>query len=212
MGLMHVIVAVLLASAGWTQASAQAIYTCVDSKGRRITADRPIADCTDREQKELNPSGTVKRKVAPNLTPPERAAEEERARVAGLERARAEEERKREKALVERYPDRASHDRERAAALEPVEGTAKAAEARAAELATQRKRFDSEVDFYRRDPTKYPPVLRRQLEENEQQIAVQKRMLAGQAEERKRINARFDEELAQLRRLWAAKGAPQASK
>ena len=41
------------------------IYSCVDARGRTITADRPIADCSDREQRELNPSGTVKRKVEP---------------------------------------------------------------------------------------------------------------------------------------------------
>src|SRR5436190_9468818 len=45
----------------WSQS--EGIYTCVDSKGRRLTADRPIAECTDRVQKELNPSGTVKRQV-----------------------------------------------------------------------------------------------------------------------------------------------------
>jgi hypothetical protein len=27
---------------------------CVDAKGRKITADRPIPDCIDREQQELS--------------------------------------------------------------------------------------------------------------------------------------------------------------
>ena len=29
-------------------ATAQSIYTCVDGKGRKITADRPIVECIDR--------------------------------------------------------------------------------------------------------------------------------------------------------------------
>jgi hypothetical protein len=39
---------------------AQAIYSCVDGAGRKITADRPISECSDRAQKKINPSGTVK--------------------------------------------------------------------------------------------------------------------------------------------------------
>ena len=50
------------------QACADGIYTCVDAQGRRLTADRPIRECIDREQNELNASGTVKRKIGPSLT------------------------------------------------------------------------------------------------------------------------------------------------
>ena len=78
----------LLATLGADLARAQApgpsggIYTCVDAKGRKITSDRPIVDCIDREQVELNPSGTVRRKVGPSLTAQERAAEEAKEREA----------------------------------------------------------------------------------------------------------------------------------
>jgi hypothetical protein len=44
--------------------------------------------------------------------------------------------------------------------------------------------------------------LRRKYEDNQQQVLVQKRFLDEQAQEKKRINARFDEELAKLRLLW----------
>jgi hypothetical protein len=57
-------------SAAWAQTRAGSVggvYTCIDAKGRKLTADRPIPECTDREQKILNPSGTVKAKVGPSL-------------------------------------------------------------------------------------------------------------------------------------------------
>ena len=57
----------LLAGASVAAVAQPAIYSCVDGKGRRITSDRPIPECLDREQKELNPSGTVRRSVGPNL-------------------------------------------------------------------------------------------------------------------------------------------------
>ena len=71
---------VLLATLGADWARAQApgtsggIYTCVDRNGRRLTADRPIAECLDREQRELGPSGIVRRQIGPSLTEQERAA------------------------------------------------------------------------------------------------------------------------------------------
>ncbi|MBI2772451.1 MAG: DUF4124 domain-containing protein [Burkholderiales bacterium] len=192
-------------------AQAQGIYTCIDSKGKRLTADRPIAECLDREQKELNPSGTVRRKVAPELTKEERAAEEEKARKANEERAKQAEERKRDQALATRYPNRASHDQERTAALAPVEEVSAATARRTQELASQRKLLDSEAEFYKRDMSKAPPKLKRQIEEADQMMATQKRLAADQAAERKRINTRFDEELAKLKPLWGPQAASAAA-
>ncbi|UUZ72441.1 DUF4124 domain-containing protein [Polaromonas sp. P1(28)-8] len=60
------------------EAAAQSIYTCVDAKGRKITADRPIAECMDRTQQELTRSGRLRREVGPSLTAQERAAQEEK--------------------------------------------------------------------------------------------------------------------------------------
>ena len=63
------------------QTPAPQIYSCVDAAGRRLTADRPILECIDREQRVLGPSGTVQRTVPPSYTAAERAAHEERARL-----------------------------------------------------------------------------------------------------------------------------------
>ena len=68
--------------AGGSWAQMRSIYTCIDAKGRRLTADRPIAECLDREQKELSGNGTVRRTHGPSLTPVERAAQEDRDRKA----------------------------------------------------------------------------------------------------------------------------------
>jgi hypothetical protein len=193
----------LLLAAGAGSACAQAIYTCVDAKGRRLTSDRPIADCMDRQQKELNPSGTVRRVLAPSLTAEERAAAEEKAKREQDERAREEEEKRRDKALVARYPDRATHDKERAAALRQVEDSAAAGYKRLGELEAQQKKLAAEAGFYKSDPTRMPAALKRSFEENLARIAAQKRFLGDQEEQKKRINARFDEELERLKKMWA---------
>jgi hypothetical protein len=196
--------AVMVMAACWApSAFAQGIYTCVDSKGRRLTADRPIIDCIDREQKELNPSGTVRRKVGPSLTVQEQRAEEEKTRKAAEESNRVAEQKKRDRALLARFPDRARHDAERTSVLATVDAVVAISHKRSAELMAQRKELNTEGEFYRNDPARYPPTLKRALDENDAQLAAQKSFVAEQAEEKKRINKRFDEELARLRLLWA---------
>jgi hypothetical protein len=193
-----------MSAAFWAnQASAQNIYTCVDGKGRKITADRPIVECMDRTQKELNRSGTVKREVGPSLTAQERAAQEEKDKAAAEARAREAEDKRRDRALLLRYPNRAVHDQERVIALAQVDEVIKASNKRTAELAEQRKAIQAEFEFYAKDPSKAPPALKRKLEENEASSAVQKKFVQDQEQEKKRVNQRFDEELVKLKQLWA---------
>ena len=184
------------------------IYTCVDRNGRRLTADRPIAECLDREQRELGPSGIVRRQIGPSLTEQERAAQEAQRRKEAEARARELEERRRERVLTARYPDKATHDVERAAAIQMVDDVTATAEKRLVELAQQRKAFDVEMEFYKKDPNKAPMALRRKIAENEDSIAEQQRFIAGQDQEKRRVHQRFDVELAQLRRLWDAQRMP----
>ena len=202
----YLALAALLSFPALVAAQSAGIYTCVDAKGRKLTSDRPIVDCLDREQLELNPSGTVRRKVGPSLTAQERAAEEEKQRQLAEERARAVEEKRRDHALLIRYPYRSVHDAERREALAQIDVVIKAAQNRQVELQQQRKKIDIEMEFYQRDPSKAPPSLRRLLEENTQSINVQQRFIEDQEQEKKRVNARFDEDLLKLEKFWALSG------
>ena len=80
------------------------VYTCTDAKGRKLTADRPIPECTDREQKVLNPSGTVKAKVGPTLTTQEKANQEFKEKREIEERNKTLDERRRDRALSAAKP------------------------------------------------------------------------------------------------------------
>jgi hypothetical protein len=183
--------------------AADSIYTCVDAKGRRLTSDRPIIDCIDREQTEITPNGQVVRRIGPSLTAEERAAEEEKARHAAEEASRRLEEKKRDRALLARYPDASVHEKERQTALATIDEVISTANKRTAELHEERKKLDAELEFYHGDTRKVPASLKRRMDENDQQLAAQVRFIANQEEEKKRLNARYDEELARLRTLWA---------
>lgn len=198
-----------LAQAGANQGS---IYACTDAKGRRITADRPIADCVDREQRVLGNTGVELRRVSPTLTEQERSAIDARRRQDQAEQARVREERSRDRAMLLRYPNQASHDAARNEALSQVSDVNAVAQQRLSELKQRRTKLNTELEFYQNDPKKAPANLRRQLKDNSESQEEQLRFIKQQDEEQQRINQRFDAELQQLRRLWGQAQAPAVAR
>ena len=189
-------------------ADAQNIYTCVDSKGRTITADRPIPECADRSQREMTPSGVLKRNLGPALTDHEQAAQDEKDRRLAEKRAREAEDKRRDRALLQCYPARPAHDQERAAALVQVDEVIKESNKRRVELLDQRRVIANDFEFYVKDPSRAPASLRRRLEENEKNLSGQQKFIGDQEQEKKRINQHFDDELARLTQLWAMVARP----
>jgi len=196
---------VLLAVSTVAFAQGKGIYTCVDGQGRRITSDRPITECLDREQRELTGSGTVKRVLPPSYTAEERARIETQKKAEELLQARIAEEKRQERALLIRYPNKAVHDKERTDALAQIDEVIDAVNKRAKTLIDQRKDISAELEFYQNDVSKAPLWLRRKLEDNEQQVVIQQRFVVEQTQEKQRVNSRFDEELVKLRQLWAGR-------
>lgn len=205
----------VLLAAAWAlapsvTAQTRGIYTCVDSAGNRLTADRPIPACLDREQRELNPSGTVKRNVPPVPTALERAQQAERERLAELARSQRNRERQLDQALALRYPTAAAHDKEREATLAQTDERIRLAQVRLGDLAKQRTVAELELEFYKNDPSKAPAALKRQLVDIDNSTAAQKRFVAEQEAEKLRLQHRFDEERVRLRTLWAKEPSPAA--
>jgi Domain of unknown function (DUF4124) len=168
------------AAAAWAQ-----IYTCIDAKGRKLTSDRPIAECADREQKELNSNATVKRTVKPVMTAEEQRVFDEKEKNETEEKTRIAEEKRKNRALLTRYPSPAAHNKERVETLAQVDDVIKAATKRMGELATQRTAINAELEFYKKDPSKMPLSLKRQIEDNDNSVAVQKRFVVDQEGEKK---------------------------
>lgn len=188
-------------------AHGQGIYTCVDAQGKRHTADRPIMECLDREQKELTPRGTVRRVVPPALTADERAALKERERADAERAAQADEAKRKERLLLQRYPNQAAHDRARAEALAQADAQVATLRQQQADTDRERERLAGELEFYRKDPAQAPARLKHRQQEIAQQSARQQQAMAAQETEKQRINTRFDEELARLRQLWSGQPA-----
>lgn len=195
-------------AAAWAQATTFGqVFTCVNAAGRVITSDRLIGECMDREQRLLAKDGTLLRIVPPSLTADERAEKEARERRLAAEKLAKAAAVRRDRLLLERYPSEAEHRRARTSALEAMLAATKASEARIVELARERKPLLEEAEFY--SAKTMPAKLKQQLESNDAAVAAQRDVQVQQAGEMERIGARFDAELAHLKRLWA--GAPPGS-
>ena len=200
---------VLLSGATLAQAqhTPSAIYNCTDARGRQITADRPIADCIDRDQRVLGATGVELRRVGPTLTAKEREQQDAQRRAQLDQLRQQREERSRNMALLSRYPNKAAHDVVRAEAVANEDQQIASANKRLEDLHATRKQLNTELEFYKKDPKKAPPALQRRLRDNDEDQQDQHNFIQQREQSKQRLNQRYDEELTQLQKLWAQSSA-----
>jgi hypothetical protein len=182
-------------------ASTSVIYSCVDDQGRRLTADRPIASCTTKEQRVLNRDGSLRAIYPPILTADERVQKDAAERKQAEARAAQNEAVRRDRNLMARYPNEAAHRKAREAALDTVRTAMKASETRLRDLTVERKPLLAEAEFYAGKPL--PGKLRGQLDANDAATSAQREAVVSQEAELDRVNQLYDAELGRLRQLWA---------
>lgn len=189
----------LVGTGAWAQ---QDLYTCVDAQGHRHTADRPIAECTDREQQVLGGAGLVRRVVPPNLTLPKQMKAEEAQRRKNEELTRQTEEKNRDRALLMRYPTPAALEKDRQDQLAVVDGVVLSIKTRLTELDLQGKNLAAQMEFYAKDPSKAPPTLKAKFLENLKLKTAQQKAMGDQEAEKLRVNQHFDELVSKLQPRW----------
>jgi hypothetical protein len=192
---------VLAAAHAGAAPSAAQIFSCVDASGKRITSDRPILECQNRDQRLLNADGSVKNIVPPTPTPDERAEAEARERQFQTERAMRQEAVRRDRNLLVRFPNEAAHRKSREAALDDNRAAVRRSEVRIEGLTKARKPLTDEAEFY--IGKQLPPQLKQQLDANDAAVKAQQDLMLNQQTEIVRINTLYDSELERLRSLWA---------
>jgi hypothetical protein len=182
---------------------AHTIFQC-DVNGKRVTSDRLIAECVHKEQRELNVDGSLKRIVAPTLTSDELAAKEQKEQQEKLELAARNDAIRRDRNLMQRFPDEATHRKAREKALDELRVSVKNSDERVAVLLAEQKKLDEEKKFYVNDKVNksLPAALKQKIDANDAALDAQKALVQNQQAEVGRINALYDVELGRLRRLW----------
>jgi hypothetical protein len=204
---LRVFALVLSLGCGLAMAEVTAIYACTDANGKHITSDRPIAECLGREQRLLNADGSTREVLRPILTADEHAAQEAAERSRAVRVAADADAVRSDRNLRARYPNEATHQRARAAALDDLKRTLQLSQFRLDELAAERKPLLEEAEFY--TGRQMPAALKQQLDANVAAAEAQRVLKVNQQSESARINATFDAELVRLRAMWAG-GRPGA--
>jgi len=198
-------------SAAWPQpkpgtGAGPGIYRC-EVNGKRLTSDRLIPECADRQQTLLNADGSVRKIIPPSQTADERAEAEQKEREAQAERVARQDAVRRDRNLVNRFPNEVAHRKAREAALDDVRNAVRISETRVKILQQERKKLDEEAEFY---PGKQLPAkLRSALDANDAALDAQRALIQNQQAELVRINALYDSELERLKKLWS--GVPVGS-
>ena len=181
------------------------IYSCVDAHGKRLTSDRPISACLDREQRVLSRSGAVKRIVPPSYTPSETAAIDARNRQEEAQRLQAKAKAKSMAALLQRYPNASAHMAARILEAESVISRIREGYARLEIVRNERAKLEEELAFYKKTLANLLVKLRLQeqaINENEKAV---NNYIFTQRQELMALHKRFDAELALLETLWKQK-------
>lgn len=176
------------------------VYTCVDSAGKRWTSDRLIPACSDRDQRVLNPDGSLNHLESPAMTADEKADAELRDREAIADRVARQDAMRRDRNLMQRFPNEPAHKAAREKALDDIRSAIKLSETRINALLVERKPLLDEAEFY--VGKSLPPKLRNSLDANEASLNAQRSLTQNQQGEVGRINTLYDIELARLRKLW----------
>ena len=207
-GIVGTVVALWPAPAPAEGSAAKPIYRCITSTGKAITSDRPMPECRDRDHAELNPDGSIKRIVPPTMTDDERANAEQREREEKVAISTKNDWIRRDRNLVQRYPDEATHRKARTKALDEYDGSVRRYQARIKDLNDERKTLSEKAEFYGPPPKQpMPTLLKTQIDANETSLKVYNQLVLGQQEAINRINSTYDIELFRLKKLWAGAAA-----
>lgn len=179
------------------------IFQCVLPDGRKITSDKPIAECMNvgKPQRELNRDGSEKAIVEAPPTEDEKAERDRIRRLKEAERTAYDIEVRRDRDMLKRYPNEAAHGKGREKALDDVASAVRNSEARIKLLLKERKPLMEEAEFY--VGKQLPNKTRHALDANDASLEAQRSLVQNQQNEVVRINALYDAELARLKKLWA---------
>jgi hypothetical protein len=176
-------------------------FSCIDAQGKRITSDKPIPQCLARAQELRGANGTVRGVLPPSLTAEERRVVEARERAEEEALQARQEQARRDRTLMMRYPNEAAHQAAQEAALRTVQNALEGYERRIKALEAERAKLANEAAFYAGKSS--PAKLSQEMESLETSILAQQSSRQGLLAERERIQDLFNQEWLRLKRLWA---------
>ena len=185
------------------------VYTCTTAAGRKITADRPIPECMDREQRELQTSTGRVNIVKPKQTEAERWAEREAQKKLERDKESALQQQRRDQQLLARYPDEAALEEKRSYLLAEVKKRWGPTLDEQAQINVRRKEIVAAGEARRKAGKVADFGVTKEAAQLERRSLQLQPMMDKYAAEIERSNREFDQDLERLRYL---RGQAQAAR
>ncbi|MBS1227138.1 MAG: hypothetical protein H6R17_415 [Proteobacteria bacterium] len=185
------VLAALLGLGGSASAAAN-FYCCLDAGGKQVCGDILPQACYGRAYRELGADGRTIRTVEAPLSAEKRAqrAAEEAQRQA--DEAILREKQRQDQALLNTYGSEKDIEMMRARALDEVQKSILAAQAKIAEMRVKRKNFENEAEFYKKKPL--PPEVQKGLRDADSEIKAQELVIEAKKRELEAIRAKYDDD------------------
>lgn len=182
---------------------AQTIYKCVDSTGRTLTADRPIAECAGRATKEFDKFGVLRREVPalPSAAEKQQQIAQEESRKAAT--ALTDQRGRSDRAILMRYRAEADILRARKRALEPLQEQARREQAALAKAELALRKIEMDAAALAGQASQTPPSaeFRQQLDDARQIIDERKKALFAREVEITAVQSKYAQTLTRYREL-----------
>jgi hypothetical protein len=181
------------------------LYVCTVN-GHTVSGDLPPPQCKDTVIRVLNRDGSLNRLIEPPLTPEQRKAQELEDRKRHEREMQAQEQLRKDRALLETYATEEEIDASRDRALASRQTLIDRATQQLKEYKADRKRLDDEAEFYVKRTL--PDKLKRGMQENEELQQHQLHTIDDIRAEMKHINERYDADLQRFRELVTRGATP----
>ena len=185
-------------SSGTVQAQ---FFQCKDATGRTISSDRPIPECADRPVRELGRNGMLRREVPAPLTAEEKRQKKLEEENRKAEAMAAEEQRKSDRLILERYGNEKGIEAARKRALDLAQDIIKRESATVAAAEKQLAQSQAAMTAFKAKPESAPLDLRNKIKEAEQAIREGEKIIRDRQSEMTAANAKYDETLKRFREI-----------
>lgn len=192
-----------------TLAGAGNTLCCNDESGRQVCSDILPPQCYGRAYREINDRGITIRRIEAPLTPEQRAQRELEQRRKREEERHAQEQRRKDLALLQTYSTVEDIDIFRTRTIKDLERSIADTKARQDELLAKQKTLLEEAEFYKKKPM--PAELRNAIKDNEAEVQTLQNLIDMRNRDIEATKAKYDEDKRRYIEITRDKaGAPRA--
>lgn len=167
-------------------------YCCNEESGHQICSDILPQQCYARAYREVNERGIIVRRVDAPLTPAQRAQREAEQRRKQEEGRLAQEQRRKDQALLNTYATVQDIDLYRERAIKDLEKSIADTREKQKEYLEKKKELMEEAEFYKKRPM--PADLKTAIRDNDSEISALQSVIDSKMRDIETVKAKFDED------------------